>query len=81
MTKPTTNKVEVEIYIAMNEDGAWIVTNDESDALTTLNAFVGGYCGRVVKLTVKMAPPVMSEAEVDVADEAGETTELEAETA
>lgn len=74
----TAKKVEIELFIAMNEDGGWVVTSDESEALSDLGANEGGYIGRVVKIKVKLAPPVMTEATVDVADEAGETTEIEA---
>lgn len=73
-----TNQVDVELFIAMNEDGAWIVTNDESDALSNLAENEGGYMARVVKVVVKMTPPVMSEAAVTIADEAGHTTTVEA---
>ncbi len=34
---------------------------------------------RVVKITAKMTPPAMTETELDVPDEAGETKEIEAE--
>jgi hypothetical protein len=74
-------KVECKIFIAMNEDGGWIVCNDESEALTKLGEDEGGYSARVVKLTVKMTPPTIIETEVDVPDEAGETKEVEAEAA
>jgi hypothetical protein len=71
----------VEVFIAMNEDGDWIVVADESEALTKLAEEVGGYQARVVKVAVKMAPPVMTEAEIEVPDEAGETQEMKAEVA
>jgi hypothetical protein len=76
-----TDKVTCEIYIAMNEDGDWVVSTDESEALTDLTSDAGGYEARIVKLTVKMAPPVMIEAEVEVPDEAGETKKIETEAA
>jgi hypothetical protein len=72
-----TEKTTCEIYIAMNEDGGWVVTNDESEALSKLGEDEGGSLARVVKVTVKMAPPVMFEATVDVPDEAGQTVETE----
>jgi hypothetical protein len=65
-------KIDCEIYIAMNEDGGWIVCTDESEALTQLGEQEGGYTARVVKVTVKMTPPKMAEATVTVTDEAGE---------
>jgi hypothetical protein len=78
-TQHMTDKIAVEIFIAMNEDGSWVAATDESDALAKLAEDEGGYHARVVKITVKMAPPKMAEAAVDVPDEAGDTTELAAE--
>jgi hypothetical protein len=66
-----SNKVTCEIFVAMHEDGGWIVTNDESDAASKLFEDEGGYHCRVVKIIVKMAPPVMAEATVEVPDDAG----------
>lgn len=71
----------VEVFIAMNEDGGYIVTTDESEALSQLAEIEGGYHARVVKLTVRMAPPQMTEAEIEVPDEAGETKQIEVEAA
>jgi hypothetical protein len=73
-----TDKKTCEIFIAMNEDGDWIVETDESDALSKLAEDAGGYHARVVKLTVKMTPPKMTEATVDVPDEAGQAVEAKA---
>ena len=72
-----TTKIDCEIFIAMNEDGDWVVTNEESEVLDILSENVGGGLARVVKVTVKMAPPVMPQAIVDIPNEAGETMELE----
>jgi hypothetical protein len=74
-----SEKIECTVFIAMNEDGDFVVVTDESDALSTLNDDVGGYSARIVKVVVKMTPPTMTEATVDVPDEAGETTKIEAE--
>lgn len=71
-------KIEFELFIAMNEDGDRVVTEEESEALNKLAEECGGYCARVVKIKVKMAPPVITEVAVDVPDDAGETTEFEA---
>jgi hypothetical protein len=76
-----TDKKTCEIYVAMNEDGDWIVETDESEALSKLAEDCGGYHARVVKLTVKMAPPKMAEAVVEVPDEAGQTVGIETEAA
>lgn len=75
------NKIACEIYVAMNEDGGYVVHIDESEVLNRLAEDEGGYMARVVKVTVKMAPPQMTEAEVEVPDEAGETKALEVEAA
>jgi hypothetical protein len=73
------NKVTCELFVALNEDGDWVVTDDESTALEKLAEDQGGYHARVVKVVVRVAPPVMAEASIDVPDEAGTTTELAAE--
>lgn len=70
------DKQTIEIYIAMNEDGGYVAATDESEALEMLE---GGYRARVVKLKVKMAPPEVNEAEIDIPDEAGKTEEVEIE--
>lgn len=69
--------IECEIYLAMNEDGGWIVTEDEADALNELGAQQGNNIGRVVKLVVKMTPPQAQEIIVQVPDTAGETATVE----
>lgn len=74
-------KIACEIFIAMNEDGGYVVTTDESEALERLAENEGGYHARVVKLTVKMTAPQMTEAEVEVPNEAGETKQIETEAA
>ena len=68
---------ECEFFLAMNEDGGWIVTNDESDALPNLAENEGGWHARVVKLVVKMTPPQAQEITVTVPDTAGETATVE----
>lgn len=65
-----------EIYVAMNEDGDWVVCSDESEALGKLAEDCGGYHARVVKITIRMSPPVMAEAAVDVPDDAGTKVEI-----
>ena len=67
-----------EVFIAMNNDGGWIITTDETEALEKLGEDEGlGYRARVVKLIVKMSPPTMTEVSVNVPDEAGQTVETE----
>jgi hypothetical protein len=73
-----SDKVECEIFVAMNEESDWVVVAEESEALEKLANEAGGYQARVVKVTVKMSPPAMSEASVEVPDEAGETQKVEA---
>lgn len=71
--------VECEIYVAMNEDGDWIVTSEIDEAINTLGEHAGGYQVRIVKVIVKMSPPVMTEATVEIPDEAGNTEKLDVE--
>ena len=58
----------------MNEDGDWVVVDDENEnAIENLSENHGGGLARVVKLTVKMRAPVAAEIEVTIPDDAGET--------
>jgi hypothetical protein len=74
-----SEKIECSVFIAMNEDGDFVVVTDESDALMKLSEDVGGYCARIVKVVVKMTPPTVTETTVNVPDEAGKTAKVEAE--
>ena len=76
-----TDKVTCELFIAMNEDGGWIVTTEEGEALAELGNQEGGYLARVVKITAKITPPVLTEAQIDIPDEAGETKQIDVEAA
>ena len=73
------DKVEAEIFIAMNEDGNYVVSADDNEVLELFDSDVGGICRKVVKLTVKITPPEVEEVSVDIPDTAGETTQVEAE--
>jgi hypothetical protein len=74
-----TDKVTCEIWMAMNEDGGWAVSTDESEALQKLGEDEGGFAARVIKLSVKMTPPAIADHEVNVPDEAGATKQIETE--
>lgn len=73
------DKIACEIWVAMNEDGGWVVVTDESDALTQLSENEGGYLARVCKVTVNMAPPVAIGAIVNIPDEHGQQIEVTSE--
>jgi hypothetical protein len=68
--------IDCEIWIAMNEDGDWVVVREESEARERLDEDAGGYYIRIVKVTVRMSPPVMTEAIVTIADDVGELAAL-----
>lgn len=72
-----TKSIDCEIWIAMNEDGDWSVSVDEDDALPELATQQGGYAARVVKITVTMSAPVITEASVTVPDDARDTVQTE----
>ena len=74
-------KITAEIYIAMNEGGDYEVGTTSEEASERLMDQARGEMCRIVKLTVRMAPPEIAEAEVEVPDEAGETQEVETEAA
>jgi hypothetical protein len=81
-TLPDPNDVEPDIelddelkecivYIAMNEHGDFIVTEDETNAIPDLTSSCGGTVARVVKVVVTMSPPVIDEVSVTVPTTAG----------
>jgi hypothetical protein len=73
-----TDQIEIEIFVAMNEDGGWVVATDEADAATQLDENEGGCHRRIVMIKVKMTPPQITEASIVVPDEAGNTVDAEA---
>ncbi len=73
----TDRPIKCEIWIACNESGDWIVTDDESEALNELGSCRGGDLARVVKLVVKMTPPKPQQINIDVPETAGETATIE----
>lgn len=62
-------KKEIEIYIAMNEDGDWAVDKEPGEASETLSYNSGGACIGFAKIKVRMTPPAIVEATAEVADE------------
>lgn len=62
-------QVTAELWVAMNEDGDWVVVTNESEALRELAEQWGAYATRVVKVSVTMTPPVVTEVTVAVPDE------------
>lgn len=72
-------KKTCEIYLAINEDGDYEVGDIDETAVDRLGENYGGYARRFVKIVVKITPPTIAEAEVDVPDDAGETVKIEAE--
>lgn len=66
-----TKLVDVELFVAMNEEGDWVVVTEESEALTELGEQQGGYHARVVKVTVKMSPPRMDETTLMIPESSG----------
>jgi hypothetical protein len=62
----------IEVWIAMNEDGDYVVAKDKDDAVDLFNEECGGIC-RMIRLRVTMAPPEVAEIDLDVPNEAGVT--------
>ncbi len=72
-----TDKILVEFYVAMNEEGEFEVGTTEEEASQRLVENTSGYRCRIVKINAKMAPPALVEADVDIPDEAGTTVTFE----
>src|SRR5262249_19878663 len=73
------DKIDCEIYLAINEDGDYEVATTDGDAAQLLSENSGGAMIRIVRITAKIAPPKATEVTLDVPDEAGETVESEVE--
>jgi hypothetical protein len=64
-------KQQFEFYVAINEEGGFIVTKDDSDALQKLGEDEGGYAARVIKMTLLASlPKIVEAAPVEAPDEA-----------
>jgi hypothetical protein len=66
-----TDKIEFEIFIAVDENGKWFVGKEPDDVVSDLSQ-EGGYCMRTARVTVKMSKPEMAEFEVEVPEEPDE---------
>jgi hypothetical protein len=72
-------KSNFNIWLAVNEDGESAVSMDgASDAREALVEEYGGATIRTVKLEVTMALPDVTDVDVEVPAEAGETRQVEA---
>ena len=74
-------KINCEIWIAVNEDGGYSIGMSDDEAITNLTENEGGCMSRLVKITASIAPPKVTEATIDVPDEAGKTEAVEVEAA
>jgi hypothetical protein len=73
-----TEKKEIKIYIAMNEDGNFDVGLSANEAGERLDGETTSYLIRTVELTVLMALPRAEEGPtVDIPDAAGSTADVE----
>lgn len=66
----------VELWVAMNEHGDWVVVTEESDALNELAAERGGSVARLIKVSLDMTAPTIDEVNVTVADKVGTRTAI-----
>jgi hypothetical protein len=65
------------VWIAMNEAGDYEVAKDEDDVVDLWNENVGGLSRRLVRLRVTMSAPAVTEADVNVPEEAGQAVNVE----
>jgi hypothetical protein len=73
---PMTSNI-IEVWIAMNEAGDYEVAKDEDDVVDLWNENVGGLSRRLVRLRVTMSAPTVTEADVNVPEEAGRAVNVE----
>ena len=76
-----TDKMECEIFIVMDDCGNYAVGATADEVNEVFDRDIGGSVRRTAKIIAKMAPAVLSEATVDIPDEAGSTDQVEAEAA
>jgi hypothetical protein len=69
---------EIEIFVAMNEDGDYEAAAEAEVAHDSLRDNSGGHACRIVKLIVKMSPPAYEEppAVIEIPESAGATVEM-----
>jgi hypothetical protein len=60
----------------MNEDGDYEVAKDEDDVVDLWNENVGGLSRRLVRLRVTMSAPAVTDADVNVPEEAGQAVNV-----
>lgn len=70
------NMIDVVLWVAMNENEEFVVTMSEAEALCDLVEGKVCSCARVIKVTVRMSPPLIPEVSVAVPDDAGKTVEV-----
>ena len=71
-----SDKTSAQIFVAMNEDGAFECATAADDAAKYLHENYGGEMCRIVVIDVMMSPPKLIDGGVvDVPDEVGETVE------
>jgi hypothetical protein len=73
-----TDKITCEIFIAINQDSCYEVGTNEEDALDRLGDNYTSLQVRIVKITANIAAPTITEAEIDIRDDAGRTEAVEA---
>jgi len=76
-TIDTAMRIEAEVWLAVNEDGAFAVGVDEEEAASNLIDNHGANRVRTVCLTVSMTVPQVTDVAVEVPDEAGTTVSVE----
>ncbi len=67
----------IEVWIAMNESGEYEAGPDEDTAIERFDDTVSGSMRRLVRLKVTITPPAVTEVDVTVPDEAGQTVNVE----
>jgi hypothetical protein len=71
-------KSNIELWLSFNEDGdAAVSLEGSTEAREALVEEYGGAAIRTVKFTLTMALPEVTEVEVEVPDQAGETQQVQ----
>ena len=60
--------IQMDIWVAWNEDGDYIVTNVEDDVTSDFDENIGGKCRRVAQITLTAPALTVAELDADVED-------------
>jgi hypothetical protein len=71
-----TKKFDCQFYLAINEDGEFVVTTEEDSALSNLADSEGGYYGQIYEINLKVAGAKAQVITAELPEPKGEAVEI-----